>query len=254
MKKKKKLLIVGNWKMYVSTMADAQVIARSISNRLKKYTNHTVVLCPAFLHIPLLSKGKRGPLLWGAQNVSAFDEGARTGEVGAGELADVGVSHVIVGHSERRALGETDADIARKVARARSYGIIPIVCIGESVRDTHGEYLRFIRDQLLGSLKGIPKKDLKHVVVAYEPVWAIGKKDTEAITPRDLHEMVIYIRKVLSDAFGVKEAQDVRVIYGGSVTSNNALSIVHEGEVSGLLIGRDSVKPDNLLAIVSLLS
>ncbi|MFA6445936.1 MAG: triose-phosphate isomerase [Candidatus Paceibacterota bacterium] len=250
----KKLLIVGNWKMYVSTFNEARSIAQEVSLKIKGNKVHSVVLCPSFSHLFRLSGGKKGLITWGAQDVGVHEEGAHTGETGARQLADSGISYVIVGHSERRAGGETNEVISEKVKRARAYGIVPIVCIGESVRDEHGDYLRVVREQIMQSLRGIKKADLKNIVIAYEPVWSIGKKEDEIITPRDLHEMVIYIRKILSLIFGANEAKAVRIIYGGSVTPGNAYSIVNLGEVAGLLIGRDSVRPDSLASIVKILS
>ena len=238
-----KKLIVGNWKMYITNKADAKAIFRKIWKQPIDPKKVEVVVCPSVVHLDAVSsisiKDKKISI--GVQNVSSYISGAHTGECAVSQVKDLGAEYAILGHSECRARGEIDADIAEKVSASLRAGIVPIVCIGESVRDSHGDYLNFVRSQIAGSLAKISRKNLSDLVIAYEPIWAIGKKDFEAITPTDLHIMTIYIRKILSELYGQEDAKRVRILYGGSVNQENAQEIVRVGSVSGLLIGRESI-------------
>jgi triosephosphate isomerase (TIM) len=247
--KRVKKLIVGNWKMYPERLEDAKKIVAEVKRATKNIKHTNVVLCPPHVYTPIFSGIKKGLLSLGAQNINSESSGSLTGEVSVSQIAQFNVKYVIVGHSERRKMGETDEMINKKVKAVLSYGMTAIVCIGESSRDHDGSYLGFIRQQLLSSLKDIEKKNLDQVVVAYEPIWAVGAK--EAMSARDLLETSIFIRKVLSDIFG-DFARGVSVLYGGSVDRVNADSLVRDGEVSGLLIGRQSLNPKDFIEIIKL--
>ncbi len=232
-------------------LAEAKKIGADVKKGLRGLKKTEVVLCPPFVYLPVLASAVGGvvsaTLMLGAQDASPETSGAYTGEVGYAQLPDFKVSMVIIGHSERRARGETDEMVNKKVRAVVGEGMTAIVCVGEAKRDHNGDYLAFIRGQLLSALKDVSRKSLDHVVVAYEPVWAIGAK--YAMTPRDVHETAIFIRKILSDAYGAL-ADGVRILYGGSVDVVNAAEIVREGNVSGLLVGRESLKPKNFVQIV----
>ena len=236
--KRQKKLVVGNWKMNPVDVDDAKKLALSVKRAMRGVTKTQVVLCPPFVYLSPLSTVPKGALYLGAQNANPDMLGSFTGEVSYSQLYQFGVRFVIIGHSERRKMGESDELINKKVKSIVNSGMTAVVCVGESVRDHSGDYYSFVKNQIALSLKDISKKSLDNVVIAYEPIWAIGAK--EAMSPRDLHEMSIFIKKVLNDLFGVLSS-GVRVLYGGSVDRVNADLLVREGNVSGLLIGRQSL-------------
>jgi triosephosphate isomerase len=157
-----------------------------------------------------------------------------------------------LGHSERRTLGESNFDINRKIKSALSFKITPILCVGESVRDENHEYLNFIKTQVEECLLGITKISLSKIVIAYEPVWAIGKDAARVATPGEFLEISIFIKKILIDKFGKLATQDLRIIYGGSVHPENAASFLIEGKAQGFLPGRDSLNAKKFLEIIKI--
>jgi triosephosphate isomerase len=177
----------------------------------------------------------------GAQDVFWANSARATGEVSPEQLADLGVSFVIVGHSERRALGETDEVVSKKLTVALADGLTPILCVGERERDADGRYLEALKTQLTASLSGTNRSQLRNVVIAYEPLWAIGKSARDAMNPRVVRETEIFIRKILADHFGVGEAREPRILYGGSAEEGNTAAILSEGGVEGLLVGHASL-------------
>jgi triosephosphate isomerase (TIM) len=245
--KKAKKLIVGNWKMNPATVAEAKKIAAEVKKGMLGVRKTQAVMCPPFVYLSPLSGTATSTVLLGAQDAFYETAGPYTGEVSYCQLHQFKVSHVIVGHSERRARGETDEIVNKKVRAVVGEGMTAIVCVGERVRDQHGDYFSSIREQILFALKDISKKLLDHVVIAYEPVWAIGA--SAAMTPQDLHEMSIFIRKTLREPFG-SLADGIAILYGGSVTAENATPIVRDGHVQGLLIGRESLKPKEFIKII----
>ncbi len=247
--KRQKKLIVGNWKMNPQRVEDAKKIVGEVKKGIRNVKKTQVVLCPPFVYLSSVSSSFKAPLFLGAQDAFYETLGSFTGEVSYTMLQQFKTEFVIVGHSERRKMGEKDEDVNKKVRAVVSCGMTAITCVGESDRDHGGEYLHFIRKQITDALNGVPKKSLSQVVVAYEPIWAIGAK--ESMTPRDLHETSIFIKKVLVDLFGTL-AGDVRIIYGGAVDRTNADRLVKEGNVSGLLIGRESLKPKEFAEIIKL--
>ena len=244
--KRSKKIVIGNWKMNPANVAHAKRIIAATKKTSRTLERTTVVMCPPFPFITYaLPRGtgmtnSKDPKV-GAQDVYFEEGGAFTGEVSASMLADMGLSHVIVGHSERRKMGESSEVIAKKALAAASLGMVAVVCVGEDVRDQDGAYLNAIKEQIKGSLGGFSKKFITEgkLVIAYEPVWAIGAK--EAMTPAAVHEMSIFIKKVLSDIYGQDEAVEVPILYGGSVNFRNAADIISQGDVDGLLVGRESV-------------
>ncbi len=247
--KKPKKLIVGNWKMNPTSLEEARKLVGHIKRNMKKARKTDVVVCPPFVYLSPLSKLMKGSLYLGAQNANSETAGPFTGEVGHMQLPQFGTKYVIVGHSERRKMGEADEVVNKKVQSVVSLGMTAIVCIGETARDSSGEYFDFIKSQIQKALKDIPKKSFNNIVIAYEPVWAIGAK--QSMTPMDLHEMSIFIKKVLKDTYSIM-GEGVKVLYGGSVDRVNAGSLVKDGNVSGLLIGRQSLEAKDFVEIINM--
>lgn len=241
---KTKKLIIGNWKMHPNTHTDASNIFSEIKEYASGLQNVQTVICPPFVFIDKLAQEYTGHrILFGGQDVFTQTSGSYTGEVSALQLYSVGADYVIIGHSERRKLGETDEVIATKIRIALGNKLTPIVCIGESERDTHGEYLRFLRRQIEKAFSEIKKKDILNVVLAYEPIWAIGKTGDEAINAQKLHETSLYMQRVLREEYGNVIADNTTIIYGGSVEPNNAEELLREGDVKGFLVGHASLEP-----------
>lgn len=247
--KKQKKLVVGNWKMNPLTLDEAKNIANAVKRSVKSLKKTQVVICPPFLYIPAFSKLSGNNLFLGSQDAFYEPMGHFTGEVSFSQLPQFKVGCVIVGHSERRAGGETDSTINKKVRSVVVEGMIAILCVGEKTRDSGGDYLSVIRGQLVGALRDVSKKSLDRLVVAYEPVWAVG--GSVAMNPREIHEMSIFIKKVLREIYGAP-ADFVKILYGGAVDKKNADEIVRDGNVSGLLIGRQSLKPKDFIEIMKL--
>lgn len=250
--KKTKKIIVANWKMNPESTDEAQNIAKATVKSAPK--SLLTIICPPFTYLSAISKYfKPKQVALGAQNVFTDKKGAYTGEISAGMLKSLNVSYAIIGHSERRALGETDETVAKKILCAWNAEIIPILCVGEKKRDDHGEYLQILKSQITASLSLVPKAAIKDIVLAYEPIWAIGLEANNAMNERDLHETSIFIRKVLVDAYGLK-AKETKILYGGSVAPENAAVLVKEGEVDGLLVGHISLKPKAFTQILKSVS
>ena len=244
-------IVIGNWKMNPTKVSDAKKIIEG-GKKLTAKLNLDIVICPPEPFLFLLSNQKK--LLSGAQNVSFEKEGAFTGEVSATQLRSMGVSYVIVGHSERRKLGETSEIVAKKAIALLKTNISPVICIGEKDRKQDGEHWQEIKWQLFDSLSGISKKLIEKCVIAYEPLWAIGKESKGVMESHDIAESAIFIRKIIAEMHGTKVAEKVRIIYGGSIDTKNAKEIAVLGGVSGCLVGRESLKPINFAKIAEAFS
>jgi triosephosphate isomerase len=249
------MLIVGNWKAYVESKAKAKALYAS-AKRLNAKGDHEIVVAPPLPYIGMLAPAKVSAAGSGlaAQDVSITVGGAETGEVTAGLLKELGVSYVIVGHSERRTRGETDEIVVEKARHALAHGMTPIVCIGETERDPEAQYLKKIRYQVSAAFASLSAKERLSVVIAYEPIWAIGKTDSEAIRPSDLGEMVLYIRKVLADFMPGRANQKVRILYGGSVDADDARPLAAGTGIDGFLVGRASTDVAGFSALVKAVS
>ncbi|MBP9717492.1 MAG: triose-phosphate isomerase, partial [Candidatus Pacebacteria bacterium] len=184
-----------------------------------------------------------------AQTMHDQTLGAFTGEVSPAMLAGLGVRGVIIGHSERRAMGESDEMVAKKVLSALKYKLTPIVCVGEITRDANGNFFTHIESQIVSALKDIPKAKFKEVVIAYEPIWAIGTGDNA--TPEDVVEMQLFIAKVLAKHFTRSVVPQVRIIYGGSVNEKNVAQLWETGHVQGFLVGGASLHAEAFKTIVA---
>ncbi|PIP73378.1 MAG: triose-phosphate isomerase [Candidatus Lloydbacteria bacterium CG22_combo_CG10-13_8_21_14_all_47_15] len=246
-----KKIVVANWKMNPVRGTEARKIFSLTKQHAGKTRGVQTVVCPPFVFLSELAGKVSGHrCVVGAQDAFWESEGAYTGLVSAAQVADTGAAYVILGHSERRAAGETSKDVARKVKAALDRGLVPIVCVGESERDDAGRYLSFVETELKESLAGIARSALKNLVIAYEPIWAIGEYAVRSATPHEFENMLLFIRKILVDAFGKKLAFSVPILYGGSVDDGNAADFLGVPGSGGLLVGRASLSPKIFSAIL----
>lgn len=236
------MLIVANWKAYVEELARAKKLF-AVSKKLANETRNDIVLAPPAPLLGILSARNTSKIAFAAQDISVTTGGARTGEATAPAYAAAGATYAIVGHSERRAAGDTDSIVSEKLVRALANDLIPILCIGEHERDSEGRYLGFVREELTRALAALAPKERTNIVVAYEPLWAIGKTADFAILPNDLAEMTLYIRKVLAELLPGKSSSRSLVLYGGSVEPSNIRDLARTSGVDGFLIGHASVDP-----------
>ncbi len=233
-------LVVGNWKMHPATLDEAKVIARKTRLIAAKLSRTDVVACPPFPFVHVCaSRTSSEHFYMGAQSVSREEAGAHTGDVGAGMLQSLGVKYVIAGHSEERAAGDTDEMVSKRIAQILASGLTAILCVGEKVRDESGTHFAFIKEQIKNSLANIAEDKRSRIIIAYEPVWAIGGQ--EAMQPEQIYEMSLFVKQAFADVFGPDAGLKVKVLYGGAVNSRNAADIISRGKVDGLLVGRESV-------------
>jgi triosephosphate isomerase (TIM) len=246
----RKLLIAGNWKMY-KTPAETQSFFDAFLPLVKGVSQREVVICPPFVDlVTALQAAKGSDVMIGAQNMHSADEGAYTGETSPGMLLALGAKHVILGHSERRQyFGETDEDVNRKLITALKHHMLPIVCIGENEQQREdGQTERVVCQQIGRALHGIDPAKLHRVVIAYEPIWAIGTGKTA--TPAIAGEAHLIIRGEVARLVGRTIAEDMRILYGGSVKAENAEALLNQPEIDGALVGGASLDPKSFAAIV----
>jgi len=235
-----KNLVIGNWKMNPASFDEAVRIARAARATAGKLSSTDVVVCPPFPFMAAaVSRARSANYAVGSQSVSTEESGPYTGEVGADMVRSLGASYAVVGHSEMRARGDTDAIVSKRILRAIGAGMTAVVCVGEKSRDEAGSHLGALHEQIRQTFAGLPADAARRIVIAYEPVWAIGAK--EAMKPEDIYEMSLFVKKVFADIFGSDAGHRVRVLYGGSVNFRNAADIMKIGRVNGLLVGRESV-------------
>lgn len=247
----RKKIIIGNWKMNPASLKDAEKLFGCIAKSVSGIKKTEIVICPPFLYLERLKKFSKKMIL-GAQDAFYEESGAHTGEISAGMLYGIGARYVILGHSERRQLGETSELVNKKIKEALASGLVPVVCVGENARDLSHSYFNLVKIQLEESLDGVRKNLISKVVIAYEPVWAISSTpDRKDATPKDCEEMVIFIRKILSDKFG-PDAGKVKIIYGGSVNEKDAHEFLENGGVDGLLPGRASLDAKKFTEIIKI--
>lgn len=243
------MLIVANWKAYVEDIQKAKKLV-SLSKKLARTTTVQIVLAPPAPLLGLLAQKNVSRVSFSAQDISGTVGGAQTGEVTAQAFATVSATYAIVGHSERRAMGEKNEVISQKIAHALAHGLTPILCVGESERDGEGHYLSAVREEITQAIAPLTQKERSKVIIAYEPLWAIGKTAADAISSTDLSEMVLYIRKVLAELLPGKSSRQSLVLYGGSVEPNNIRPLAGSSGVDGFLVGHASVDPDMFSLIV----
>lgn len=239
---KHKPLIVANWKMNPETAKQAVKNFQEIKKIAITNKNVETVICAAFPHLGLLSGEVTERMQLGAQDVFYEDAGLYTGAVSPLMLRDLKTTYVIIGHSSRRALGETDQDVAKKVMMCIKHSLTPIICVGEKSRD-NDDYSNFVADQIKQAVSLIPVEAVPQIVLTYEPVWAISsEKKYHSATPQDAKEMGLFCRKTLTDIAG-DYANNVRVIYGGSANPDNTAEFLTTGGAEGLLVGNASLDP-----------
>ena len=246
----RKKFIAGNWKVY-TTAATAPELASAVARGVGAETRVTVAVCPPFPYLIPVAEALRGSqVALGAQDVYCEKEGAFTGEVSPAMLLDVGCRYVIIGHSERRhVLHESDQLINRKVHAALGAGLQVILCVGETLDEREGNRTEAVLDtQLSGGLAGLKAEGLTSLVIAYEPVWAIGTGRNA--TPQQAQEAHAFIRRRVGQMFGEKTAAALPIQYGGSVKPDNAALLLNQPDVDGALVGGASLKADSFLAIV----
>ncbi len=244
------MLLVANWKAYVDDLARARELFSLAKRLVRKESGVRVVLAPPAPFLSALASGNTSSVLFAAQDISATTGGAQTGEVIAGAYASAGAAYAIIGHSERRAQGDTNAIVAEKLSRSLAQGLLPILCIGEHERDSDGHYLAGVREQLTTAFAPLTLKERKKIIVAYEPLWAINKSADQSIRPSDLTEMVLYLRKVLGEFLPGKGASHVLVLYGGSVEPGNERGLAASSQIDGFLVGHASVDSTTFAQLV----
>ena len=251
-----KPILIANWKNYPNSFSGAKALLGQLSRDRRSYKKLSLFIAPPLPYLESVALKSKGFARLAVQDISNISVGTHTGRITPDILKSFGVGLAILGHSEQRALGETDALVSEKVRVALRSGITPLVCVGESSRDQDGKHFEFLREQLKLSLASISQKALAtKLAIAYEPVWAVGKDAISAIGQADLSESTIFIKKVLNDMFGRKVADRIPILYGGSVEPNNAKILFIKTGIRGYLIGRASLSAKNFKAIaVSLTS
>ncbi|MDP2651802.1 MAG: triose-phosphate isomerase [bacterium] len=247
------MLIVANWKAYVEDFAKAKKLF-AISKKLARAVHCDIVLAPTAPFLGALALRNRSSVAFAAQDISRSTGGAQTGEVTAQAYAASGATYSIIGHSERRAAGDTNIMVAEKLAHALAHGLTPILCVGESERDGEGRYLSLVREELTRAIESLAPKERAKIIVAYEPLWAIGKTAAAAVGPNDLAEMVLYIRKVLAELLPGKSSAHTLVLYGGSTEPGNIRDLAASSGVDGFLIGHASVDPHTFTLLLKQLA
>ena len=247
----RKPVIAGNWKMY-KTIAEAVEFVQKLKPLVANSAHCDVVVGPPFTALRAVADAAKGSnIAVSAQDLHWDKEGAHTGDVSPAMLVDAGCTHVIIGHSERRQdHGETDANVNRKIKAALAAGLAPIVCVGETLAEREaGKTEEVLRRQFQGGFAGLTPQDFCRIIIAYEPVWAIGTGRTA--TPEMAAESHRYLRGLVRQQFGENLASQSRILYGGSVKPDNIESLMAQEEIDGALVGGASLKVDSFSAIVN---
>ena len=246
----RKPIIAGNWKLN-KTPHEAILLADELKRELVDNTGVDIVVCPPFVDLTDVRDALVDhDIAVGAQNVFWEDSGAFTGEISAPMLKDLGVAYVIIGHSERRQyFNETNETVNKRLRASLKHGLTPIVCVGENLSERESnKTFDVIKNHCEGSLKGLTAEEVKKIVLAYEPVWAIGTGKTA--TPQQAQEVHVFIRQLLGKMFDADAASSVRIQYGGSVTPDNIGSLMAQADIDGALVGGASLKAPSFAAIV----
>ncbi|MFH0754691.1 MAG: triose-phosphate isomerase [Candidatus Omnitrophota bacterium] len=246
----RKKIIAGNWKMYKNP-AEAVVLVEGLKKELAGQTDVEAVVCPPFVCLTEVARILTGTnIAFGGQNLFWEAEGAFTGEISGAMIKATGAEYVIIGHSERRQyFGETNETVNRRLKAALKYALKPIVCVGENLAQREaGKTFDVVKDHVTGSLAGLSKDEMKTVVIAYEPVWAIGTGKTA--TSAQAQEVHKFIRGTLVKMFDQVTADATRIQYGGSVKPENAAELMSQADIDGALVGGASLKADSFAAII----
>ena len=244
----RKPIIAGNWKMF-KTPVEAVKLVQELKDLLKN-PQAEVVLCPPFVDLPAVIEAlKDSGIKAGAQNMHWEAEGAYTGEISPRMLAALGCTYVIIGHSERRQyFRETDETVNKKVRAAFAHGLRPILCVGETLAEREaGITESLVEGQVRKGLEQVTREDAKNLVIAYEPVWAIGTGKTASAA--DAEKVISHIRRVLNDLFGEETGAQIRIQYGGSVKPENIKELMEQPNIDGALVGGASLKADSFSKI-----
>jgi len=237
----RKPLIAGNWKMF-KDLDEVEVFADEFIKKVADITERDMLICPPYVYIQTLAKAFEGtPVKVGSQNVFFEDQGAYTAEISAPMLASIGAHYAIIGHSERRQyFSETDETVNKRLFASLKAGLIPIVCVGESLEERDaGKTFDVVGTQIRHGLSGLDAAQAKTLVIAYEPVWAIGTGKTA--TPEMAQEVHTYIRSVITKLFGTERGESIRILYGGSVKSENVDALMEKPDIDGALVGGASL-------------
>jgi len=246
----RKPIIAGNWKLN-KTPHEALLLVNELKREITDVENADIVLCPPFTALGEVADALTDTnIALGAQNIFWEDAGAFTGEISGPMLKDLGVSYVIVGHSERRQyFHETNETVNKRIRAALKHGLTPIVCVGENLAQREGnKTFDVIKDHCEGAFAGLLAEDVKKTIIAYEPVWAIGTGKTAS--PDQAQEVHAFIRDLLKKHFGVEVSESLRIQYGGSVTPDNIVALINKPDVDGALVGGQSLKSASFAAIV----
>lgn len=243
-------VIAANWKMNL-TRDEARELTRSIVDQCKKIDDREIILFPSFLQMRSVEEAIGGENIGlGGQNLYFEEKGAYTGEVAAFQLLDAGCSHVLIGHSERRHYFHEDYEtVNKKVKKAIDSGLKVMLCVGESLKERESNVTEMVVvDQLESAFQNIAKKELENITIAYEPIWAIGTGKTA--TPEDANHVHQIIRKTMTRIYDQTTAEEVRILYGGSVKPENIKELMQQNDIDGALVGGASLKADSFLNII----
>jgi len=246
----RKPLLAGNWKMN-KTVAEAVELVSGLKKNLDGVKDREILVCPTFTCLSKVSEVIKGSnISLGGQNMHWESKGAFTGEISGKMLVDVGCKYVIIGHSERRQLfGETDETVNKKIKAAFSNGLIPVACVGETLDEREKNItFKVIDRQVKAGLAGLTPEQANTIVIAYEPVWAIGTGKTA--TPAQAQEVHAYIRKIYGELCGKTAGENVRILYGGSVKPDNTKELMSQPDIDGALVGGASLELDSFTKIV----
>lgn len=248
-------VIAGNWKMHKDIFESEELIKQVLSGISKINLNCNLIACPPFTSLNIVhSLVKGSSIKLGAQNMYYEESGAYTGEISPKMLKSVGCEYVILGHSERRMLfGETNELISKKVKSALNFGLKPILCVGETLEERKGNLMQeIVGNQLLKCLESISEEEMKNIIIAYEPVWAIGTGVNA--TPDQAEEAHKYIRGLIKDKYSDKTAENLVIQYGGSVKPENSKELLSQEDVDGALIGGACLKPESFIKVIESVS
>ncbi len=246
----RKPIIAGNWKMY-KTVKESVDFVKQLDEKLKGVQNREIVVCPPYLSIPAVSEVLRfSNIAVGAQDAHWENEGAYTGNVSPSMLKETGVKFIILGHSEKRQYdAETDSKVNRKLKNVLKDGLKAIVCVGETLQEREANKTeKVIESQIQGCFEGIGLGDLVQIVIAYEPVWAIGTGKTA--TPEQANEVHAFIRSLIEKKYNREASENIRIQYGGSVKPENIKQLMAQADIDGALVGGASLKVDSFAPIV----
>jgi len=241
-------IILANWKMSPSSPKESHALFETTKNAVGRLRSVSVILAPPALYLQALASGYGGNKIeFAAQEISIYDSGSHTGDISAEQFANTGASHALIGHSECMAPLE---ELRVETFMAMKHGLTPIVFVGERERDDHGKYLKVVQEQMLAALKELSESQIKDIIFCYEPVWAVGA--SKAMSVYDMHAMVLYMRKVLTEQYGTSTARKVQILYGGSVNADNITSILEIEDLDGVAVGRASTNKEQFTELLKI--